>query len=155
MGSWAHQHLVLILTDMFWFLPRSCLCCFRIWLCAVKSMHSLIACLFFSCGFMLPVLSWFYLLWFSMYRILCRILSSGDFVVMYCISFWLLWKIFIALSMIVFLDRLFYNWSHFHSIPEIPHSLSFFILRNLLRNLLPSNCYSLLEWPSTVFFVWL
>jgi hypothetical protein len=36
-SSWVHWHSVLILIDMWWFLPFSCFYCLRIWLCAAKS----------------------------------------------------------------------------------------------------------------------
>jgi hypothetical protein len=62
----------------------------------LNKCYSLILCLFFSCGLMLPVFSWFCLLSFSVCRIPCRIFCSGGLVVICCSIFSLLWKTFIA-----------------------------------------------------------
>jgi hypothetical protein len=51
---------------------------------------SLITCLFFSCGFILPVFTWFCLLSPSVCRIPCRVFCSGGLVVIYCFNFCLL-----------------------------------------------------------------
>jgi hypothetical protein len=62
----------------------------------LNQCYSLIICLFFSCGLMLPVLLWFCLLSSSVCRIPCRIFCSDGLVVIYCFSFYLLWIIFIT-----------------------------------------------------------
>jgi hypothetical protein len=86
-------------------------CCLRIWLCTVESM--LLLSDFFSCCLILSVFSWFCLLSSSVCRISYRIFCSGGLVVMYCFSFCLLWKIFIAPSilMIVLLGTVPYPFS--------------------------------------------
>jgi hypothetical protein len=97
-GSWVHWHSILILIGMWWFLPFSCFCCLRI--CEQPNQcYSLITCLFFFYGLILPIFSWFCLL-SSVCRIPCRIFCSGGVVVIYCFSFCLLWKIFIVLSIL-------------------------------------------------------
>jgi hypothetical protein len=67
-----------------------------------------IPCLFFCYGLILPVLSWFCLLLFSVCRISWRIFCSGGLVVIYCFRFCLLWKTFIASP---FLNDSFAGWS--------------------------------------------
>jgi hypothetical protein len=78
---------------VWWFLPFSCFCCLRIWLCATESRFSLILCLFCSYGLILPVLSWF-----VCFHILCAeffvessvVVAWWSYIVMVCLS----WKIF-------------------------------------------------------------
>jgi hypothetical protein len=66
----------------------------------MNQCYSLTPYLFISCGLVLPVLSWFSLLSFTVCRIPWRIFSSGDLVVIYCFSFCLLWKSFVAPSIL-------------------------------------------------------
>jgi hypothetical protein len=61
---------------------------------------TLLSCLFFFCGLVLPVLSWFCLLSFSVCRIPWIIFCSDGFVVIYCFNFCLSWKTFIAPSIL-------------------------------------------------------
>jgi hypothetical protein len=62
--------------------------------------YSLSACLFFSWGLILPILSWLCLFSSSMCRIPFRIFCSGGLVVIYCFSFCLSWKTFIPPSIL-------------------------------------------------------
>jgi hypothetical protein len=85
-----------------------------------------------------PIFLWFCLLSSSVYRIPWRIFCSGGLVVIYCFSFYLLRKIFIAPS--IWNDS-FSGWSIvrlnlFSFNTRILHSRPFFLLRFLLRNLL-------------------
>jgi hypothetical protein len=89
---------------MWWFLPFSCFCCLRIWLYAVESVL-LSDCLsflllWFDVSFPLVVLFTFI---FCVRNYLQNLFfCSGGLVVIYCFSFCLLWKIFIALSTLIF-----------------------------------------------------
>jgi hypothetical protein len=68
---------LLIFIVMWWFLSVSCFCCLRIWLYVADSMllsYFFITCFFFSSGFILPILSCFFLFLFSVCRTPYRIL---------------------------------------------------------------------------------
>jgi hypothetical protein len=94
LSSW---YSVLILISVWWILPFSCVCCLRIWLCPAKSMllcgylSFILLCFDISCHL---VVSCF------VCRIPCRIFGSGGMVVIYGLSFYFLWNIFIALSIL-------------------------------------------------------
>jgi hypothetical protein len=66
----------------------------------LNQFYSLLSCLFFSCGFVLHVLSWFFMLSFSVCRNPSRIFCSHDLVVICCFSFCLSWKTFIIPSIL-------------------------------------------------------
>jgi hypothetical protein len=79
---------------------------------------------------------WFGLLSCFVCRIPCRVFCSDGLVIIYCFSFCLLWKIFIApsifwveyLIVIAFLGRVSYSWNYFHSVPIIPYTMPFWFL---------------------------
>jgi hypothetical protein len=78
----------------------SCFCCLRIFVYASNSilLSDYLSVLLFwfniSCPLCLCLFS------FSVCRILFRIFCSGGFIVIYCLSFCLLWKTFIPLSIL-------------------------------------------------------